>query len=57
MPAMWNGTTPAQAVPPKVSISTESGTRGRSASAGTGQCMNSRSFQVCRKNQGRDGSG
>jgi hypothetical protein len=49
--------TPIHAAPSNVSIASAAGTSGRSASAGTRQCANSRSCHVIAIAQGRDGTG
>src|SRR5438876_5566363 len=56
-PDIRNGTTPSHAAPSQVSISSDSGTCGRSALTGTGQCMNSSSCHRIFTAQGRRGTG
>ena len=56
-PLMRNGTTPSHASPSKVSRFRAGGTSGRNLSAGTGQCMKSRSCQLMLMAHGPVGAG
>ena len=54
---MWKGATASQHCPSKESRASADGTSGLRTSAETGQCANSRSFQVCTMIHGPEGTG